>query len=98
MKTLRNALKNPMFLAGFIVLILGIIILDGYNPNDYKQESSKFVKTPEKAAKMQYENSQKEKNQNMHFILILGSLGFGLIMLGSGFYQTKKKMNLVSKE
>ncbi len=84
---LKKILKSPAGIAGIIVLAFGLLIGSNYDPKSYKQQDTYGITDPYQAAKVMAQNKQKAQDQQTELLMIWGSIGFGLLMLGSATWK-----------
>ncbi len=87
---LRKILKTPAGIAGIIVLVFGLLLGFNYDPKPYAQQSTTFITDAETYAKVERENQQKSREREQELIFIWGSIGFGLLMLGSAVWKVSQ--------
>ncbi len=87
---LRKMLKTPVGIAGILVLVFGLWLGSGYDPKPYEQQNTYGITDPYQAAKIMAQNTQKAQDQQTELIMIWGSIGFGLLMLGSGAWKASR--------
>ncbi|NOZ13039.1 MAG: hypothetical protein GXO69_05250 [Acidobacteria bacterium] len=87
---LRKILKTPAGIAGIIVLAFGLFLGFNYDPKPYTRQTTTFITDAETYAKVERENQQKSREQEQELIFIWGSIGFGLLMLGSAGWKVSR--------
>ena len=87
---LKKLLKNPVGIAGVIVLAFGLMLGSNYDPKSYEQQNTYGIADPYQAAKIMAKNTQKEQDQQMELVMIWVSVGLGLLMLGNAAWKTSR--------
>ena len=87
---LKKILKSPAGVTGIIVLAFGLLVGSNYDPKSYKQQDTYGITDPYQAAKIMAQNTQKVQAQQTELLMIWGSIGFGLLMLGSATWKASR--------
>jgi len=88
---LKKVLQTPAGIVGVIVLAFGLLLGFNYDPKPYRQQSTTFITDSQAYAKITSENLRKKQEQDQELIFIWGSIGFGLLMLGSAAWSVSRK-------
>jgi len=83
-------LKRPVGIAGVIVLVFGVLVGLDYDPKRYEQENPVLITDPVRAARVMVENTKRAQKRDMELVMIWGSIGLGLLMLGSAAWKASR--------
>jgi len=87
---LKKILKQPVGIAGILILAFGLILGFNYDPSIYAKKDTYGIADPYQAGKIMAENTQKEQEQQTEVVMIWGSIGFGLLMLGNALRKASR--------
>lgn len=87
---MKKILKQPVGIAGLLALAFGLLVGSNYDPSIYAKKDTYGIADPHQAGKIMAENTQKEQEQQTEVIMIWGSIGFGLLMLGNAAWKASR--------
>ena len=73
-------------IAGALSIVFGLILLFGYNADDYQLENALHAPTTEEAVRMYHANDEIERARDFHQIAIAVSLVLGSLMVANGLW------------
>ncbi len=80
---LKKMLKNPVGIAGILVLAFGILAGTSYDGTVFEEQEARYAQNTAEAVAIMRLNMEKRQEKDKALIMIWGSIGFGLLMLGS---------------
>lgn len=83
-------LKTPTGIAGLIVLAFGILAGTSYDGTVFEQQNAMYARTTTESAAIMRLNMEKKQEKDKALIMIWGSIGFGLLMLGNAAWNASR--------
>jgi len=87
---IRKILRSPLGIAGTLVFVFGVLLGLRYDPRQYQLQDTWSIADQQQRVQAMVENTQREKDRDMELAMILGSIAFGLLMLGSAAWKTRR--------
>ncbi len=87
---IRRMFRSPAGIAGALVLVFGVLLGLRYDPREYQLQDTWSITDQQQRVRVMVENSRKEHDRDMELAMIWGSIGFGLLMLGSAAWKTSR--------
>ena len=84
-------LRSSAGIAGALLLVFGVALGLRYDPQQYELRDTWSIADQRQRVEAMVENAQKEQDRDMELAMIFGSIGFGLLMLGSAAWKARRR-------
>ncbi|HHQ48909.1 MAG TPA: hypothetical protein ENK19_08525 [Acidobacteria bacterium] len=84
-------LRSPAGIAGALLLVFGVALGLRYDPRQYELRDTWGIADQQQRVEAMVDNAQREHDRDMELAMIFGSIGFGLLMLGSAAWKARRR-------
>jgi hypothetical protein len=80
-------------MVGVAAIVVGILLLGGYDPQDYRTENPYWASSTEEAAGIMKMNEMLERKRDQHLIAIAVTLVLGPLMVLNGWWRWSRRLH-----